>query len=166
MIIVNQLVLIFFKLVNFGVIIGLAWYLFKRYGLPDVHHSLQEQRAYLENLAMMHRDLQQEQQMIEQQIHDDRKEQDVLKEHLMRWLARVDENNKKLLLQREERKKKLQELVVAQQKQIMQHRMLATVLPQALVEAHRAMETAAKDESVQYKMFDTAVSIMHRNEDE
>lgn len=166
MIIANQIVLIFFKLVNFGVIIGLGWYLFKRYGLPDVKYNLQEQRAYLENLATMHRDLKQEQQMIEQQIVLDRQEQDVLKAHLMRWLARVDEENKKLMHQKEERKRKLQDLVIAQQKQIMQHRIFAAVMPQALLEAHDAMEVVAKDESVQHKMFDAAIAIMHRNEDQ
>ncbi len=166
MIAVNYFVLVFFKLLNFGVIIGLAWYLFKRYGLPTVQQGLIEYRAYFEGLATTHRSLQEEELMIEQQIIKDRKEQDLLKERLMRWLANVDDQNKKLIIEREERKKKIQELTSIQQKQITQHRIFSTIMPQALMEAYRTVRMAAKDESVHYKIFDRAISIMRRHEDQ
>lgn len=163
MIAVNHIVLVLFKFINFGVLAGLAWYLFKRYGLPIIRQNLIDYRGYFQELGSTHYHLKQEQRLIEQQIINDRKEQDLLKERLMRWRAHIDDQNKQLLIAREERKKKLKELVAVQQKQIMQHRIFATIMSQALQDARKTLQTAAQDESVQYKIFDTAVSIMRRD---
>lgn len=162
----NHLVLIFFKLLNFGIIIVLAGYLFKRYGLPTVQQGIREYRAYFEGLAYTHRSLKEEELMVEQQIIKDRTEQDFLKERLMRWRAHVNDQNKKLIIEREKRKKILQNIIAVQQKQIMQHRLFSTMMPQVLMEAYRTLKTEAADESVQYKIFDKALSTMHRNEEQ
>ncbi len=166
MLTVNHFVLIFFKLFNFGIIIALAGYLFKRYGLPMIEQGIREYRTYLEGLAYTHRSLKEEEIMVEQQIINDRKEQDFLKERLMRWRASVNDQNKQLIVEREERKKMLHTIIAVQQKQIMHQRLFTTMMPQVLMEAYRTLKTEAVDESVQYKIFDQALSTMHRNEEQ
>ncbi len=162
MIAVNQIVLIIFRLINFGVLIGLAGFLYKRYGLPIIQEGLAQYRAYFEGLFLTHRRLKKEQQLIENTIINDRKEQDILKERLMCWLASVEDQNKLLILEKEKRKKMLKDRMILQQKKIAEHRLFNTVLSQALIEARQTLAQRSKNEAVQTKMFDSIVSMMRK----
>lgn len=160
MTIIDHIVLILFRLINFGVLIGVISYLFKRYGLPEIRQQLAAYWAYFEGLANTHHLLKKEQQMIDRSIIQNQKEQDILKERLMRWRAYVDERNNALMREKEERAKKLKEQILEQQKQIDQHRMFKKIMPQAVAQARSIWQQKAKNEAEQHKIFDTIMAIM------
>lgn len=156
----EQIVLIFFRIINLGVLIGLFFYLYKRYGLPVIKQNYDTYRSYFQTLLHTHYDLLRQERRVEKKIENDAKEQDALKERLMRWLASVDDQNKLLSIDREERKKKLKEQMMMQKKTITQNRILEIVTSDALAQARTTLELYAKDETFQIKMFDKMRSMM------
>lgn len=156
----EQIVLFVFRLINFGVLVGVASYLFKRYGLPILKQNLGHYRSYFDGMINTHRRLKQEQRLIEKQMISDSKEQDILKERLMRWLANVDDQNKRMRAKRTERKKRLKEEVALQQKQILQNHIFDMIMSEAVEEARKTLVIRAKSEKVQQAMFDKAAALM------
>jgi hypothetical protein len=153
-------VLIVFRIINFAVIIGIIGYLFKKYGLPEIREQLKAYWDYFEGLANTHRLLKKEQQMIDRTIVQNQKEQDVLKERLMRWRAHVDQQNNQLILEKDERAKKLRAIMVEQQRQINQHRIFKKIMSPAIAQARATWQEQAKDKSVQHKVIATIIASM------
>lgn len=157
MIATDTMILIVFRCINFGVLIGIAWYCFNYYGLPSIRQALAEYYTYFEDLLNAHYNLQREQRIVEQAITDNRKEQDKLKERLMRWKASVEAHNKQLFVQKEERKKKLKEHLLEQQKRINQHRIFKIALSQSLAESRNVLIKMVDNKNVQHKIFDSII---------
>jgi hypothetical protein len=162
MTVIDQVVLIVFRGINFGVLIGIMGYLFKRYGLPTIREQLAAYWAYFQDLANTHRLLKKEQQLVEQSIIAHQKEQDILKERLMRWRARIDELNNQLNIEKEERIAVLKERLLKQQKQIDHHRMFQQIVPLAIAQARNDLEQEARSETMQKKIFDEIMPIMRK----
>lgn len=61
-----------FKLINFGIVIGLVVYVYRRYAAPSLAQSMFEQHKKTQSLEHTIDDLQDEQRQIEQDIADDK----------------------------------------------------------------------------------------------
>ena len=85
----EQIVIVLFKLLNFGVLIGLIIYGYKVYLLPAMKKKWGELREMFEALRRSHRHLQKEKRGVEKFIVQDRQWQDDLQEKVLHWQSLV-----------------------------------------------------------------------------
>ncbi len=160
MIFAEQVTIVFFRLINFGVLIGLGWYLAKKHLLPIIRQQLAAYVAYFNGLRKTHRMLKQEQRVIAYAIDEDCKEQAELKERVMSWKAQVHEHNEQLYQEREQRRQVLQKSISLQVKQVAQYRLYKAVMPEAMQEARRQLTQQFAQEGAQQRVLRSIITMM------
>lgn len=93
-----------FKLLNFVVLLGVIFYVFRKYLLPGLKKELADYVAYLDGLRRSLQMLQNDVYVTQKAIESDIVTQEQLKEYVKRWHAAVAEQRAVLIREREERK--------------------------------------------------------------
>lgn len=158
----ENIILIIFRLLNFAVLMGLAWYLGKRYGWPALRAARDAYYLYFHNLSRSHTQLLKEHEYLLDQKEQDRQESTRLKERLMRWRAAVDERDNVVARERLQRIEKAKERILLQQKTVAQSQLYAQVIPQAIKQARISLAGQAKTDSAQERMFQKIMTVLHK----
>ena len=158
----ENIVLIVFRLINFGVLLFLFWYGARRYMMPTVMKNMQAVRTYLEGLLQTHNRLKGEKALVERRIELDRKEQDFLKERLMRWKASVEDYNEKTLRNKESRKKEFEKMLLEKYKAMQHRRIYHKIMNETIDHARRVLQKKAEQESVQKEIIGNAFKLMQK----
>lgn len=158
MLLFENLILIIFKLLNFGIIIGLIVYGFKKYAAPALKQAWDEYVTQFAQLSNTHDQRMDEHDGIVQQIAQDEAEYARLKERLMRWRASIDEKKMQDETQRAEQIEAAKERIALQQKTITQSQLQAQIMPAALKQARERLAQELHAQEKQQRMFEKIVT--------
>ncbi len=130
----SQTILIFFRLANFGVLIGIFWYLWKRFGRQIVQSAYNAQIDYLDTLSRTHTVLRKEHNNIKKTIRFEDEDRAMLKERLFTWRQAVDKEHYAMATALDDRKKKLDIRLKEQIARVSEYRLYQSVKGDALAE--------------------------------
>jgi type II secretory pathway component PulJ len=131
----EHIIRIGFRFINFAALLGLIWFLFKKYMLPYIKTQMHAQDSQETQLRAMHTLLKKDMRAVEQAIVRDQEEQEYLKERIVLWKKQVDAKFARLKSHRDLRIVLLQKRLAAQIKQIQQNQLNEHVLPNAIKQA-------------------------------
>ncbi len=126
---------IIFRLINFGALIALSVYLFKRYALPSFKLKIHEKQARLDDLNAQHTLLARDDRLLERALIDDRKHQEYLTQRVMAWKAKIARDRERFIQERQKRSELLQKRTALQDEYVQKNRLRELILPAALEQA-------------------------------
>lgn len=85
----NTIISIIFRLINFGALIGLAWYIFSKKMLENIRTKIKEKKMEIDNLKMNKQNLYVKQQVIRQEINNQNIYAQQIVTKLKRWRTQV-----------------------------------------------------------------------------
>ena len=139
MVLTEQMVIIFFKLLNFIVLLGLLLYISMVYVLPALKKQLVSYREYLEGLNLSHRALQKDTRLVKKGMSDDEQQQEQLKELVKQWQSAVNKQRNAIVHERDERKKILEKSFAEHRKQMALYRTYKQVMPDSIEQARQKL---------------------------
>jgi hypothetical protein len=155
MVLDKQLILIIFKLINFGVLIGLGYVLWRKYARSYLMAEFNKKYAYQDGLQQTHTRLQQEKKHIAKIYQGDQQEREQLKERLSSWRDALEHER----ISREQYKREQQELlkkrVAEQLAAIEQHHLLNQLYKEAMGDARIKLEKHFSDKNAQKEFMTT-----------
>lgn len=157
--IISHFIIVFFKLVNFGIILFLGAYLFKRYVVPSIRAQMQADTHMFASLQKSYHMLMRHYQLLDKEIEDDRYVQADLKQKIMRWRAHLKQKERELEDERVRRTKRLAHLVARQEKEISTQLLYQQILPTAVNQARDQLEKEFAQESAQEQYLNR---VMHK----
>lgn len=136
----KQIILIVFKLLNFAVLIGLFWWLWRRYGRSYMLEELNEQIQRQDGLQRTHTVLQQEKKLIAHSYHTEQQEREQLKERLSSWRDALERTRSEREQWRRERQEQLKERIAKQLHTVEQYQLYHQLYAQAIQDARMKLE--------------------------
>lgn len=158
LLLVENLILVFFKLLNFGIIIGLIGYAIHKYAVPMLRESRDAAIAFFQQLTNKHDQRLKEYEGVLNQIAQDEAEYARLKERLMRWRADIDEKKAREHAEQSGRIEAARKRIEIQQQTIMENRLYARIMPQAIKHARQQMSKEFGSKEKQQQMFEKIIS--------
>lgn len=134
-----RIIAIVFRLINFGIVIGIFAYVFKAKLLDLIKSQINEEHKHADSLEKRAHQLKAEKQQVEDGIKQDAVSCAQLKDKVDAWRAAAQAELVALDEQKKHRIGQLQERAQAQAQQIEQHRAQKTIAPQALVHAKKQL---------------------------
>ncbi len=161
---VEQIVLVLFRIINFLVIIGLAIYAFKKYLLPTIREQIKAKDATIQGLQKTHRMYVRQNRTLDQGIHNDLLEQARLKEQLMRWRAGID-NERKLLEEKcEARISSIEKRLKDQSKRVEMYLVARSIYPLTFKKTRILLQKEFSETSNQDKFMEKVFSFMRSDQ--
>ncbi len=130
----DQTILIFFRLLNFAVLIAIMAYLWKRYGRSYVVGAYEQEHAHLEGLARTHTVLRQEERLLKKGFGADDQERALLKERLFAWRETVQKEEDAQALEKEHRIALIEKRLREQLKRVDEYRVYRELKREAIDE--------------------------------
>src|ERR1700721_2110958 len=88
----NVYVALFFRILNFGVLIAIGWYFFKRYALHSAREAMNQEKAALHNLEQQETVLVEQQRFLLKAIEYDKTERELLLSKIVYWQTSVKQH--------------------------------------------------------------------------
>ncbi len=149
---VDQSVIIFFRLLNFAVIVGIMGYLWKRFGRSYVVTAYEKEQKYLEGLTRTHTILRQEERLVKKGIKADNAVRSTLKERLFVWREIIQKEQDALEVEKEHRTRMLAERLQKQVRRVNEYRLYCQIQKEAIDEVRTRLNkqyaSAQKQEQV------------------
>ncbi len=158
----EQIVIVLFRLLNFGVLIGLIFYGYKAYLLPEMKKKWEELKEMFAGMRRSHRHLQKEKRGVENFIVQDRQWQAALQEKVLRWQSLVGDRREQLLKERARRKRILDKQMEEQQNQVALYRAYKQVAPDALKEAREALKKKFDSGNAQQQFMNAVITALRK----
>ena len=143
---VERIIVVVFRLFNFGVLFGLFGYLFKKYAFGIITQQMADKKAAVRDLRKQQRSLTRQKQEIERATQEQEQECVTLRQKIGQWKTTVEdtlaarEQNKKLRIQ------ELQERMTQRIQYVQAARAQAQVLPRAIEQAVVTLQKQFTDE--------------------
>lgn len=142
----NEFVAIIFRLINFAITIGAAFYLFKRYGLSLILDKIKDRQKKIEALEIQLKKIEDDR-ILHEQLSERQK---MNYEHLHKQLAVWnDQFNQELTAHEYEKKilkQKLEAKIATQNNFVQEQYVKEAIMPQALKQAREIIEKKATTE--------------------
>ncbi len=135
MIAVENIVGIVFRVINFGVLIGLAVYFFKKHALPIIKQQIADKQAFIVSLHNQEQMLEQEKEEVTKRIIEDEQQWMHLKDTFDQWRTTVSQVYAEHEKERQQRIRTLQDRAENRMQQVTSMRLSVRVFPQALEQA-------------------------------
>ena len=159
----NELIIIiFFRLLNFAVLLGLAFYLCGVYLFPTLKEQLAKCKEYLAGLRRAHLSLKKDERMLKKEIVTDREWQSELKEKLLQWRSVVHDQRKQLKQDRDARKQILQQRMEEHKHRVGLYRLYKVVTPEAIIDARKLLEKKFASDDLQKRFVQTVIADMRK----
>ncbi len=155
-----QIILIFFRLLNFAVLIGIFWYLWYRFGKPYLQAEYDVQIGHLDTLSRTHTVLRKEHSYIKKLIRAEDEDRAVLKERLFVWREAVGKEHEAMEVALDERRKKLDSSLKEQIARVSEYRMYTTVRGEALQELKQKLTKQFATEQSQERFISSLLKRM------
>lgn len=155
----DMALIIFFRLVNFAVLIGIMIYLWRRFGSSFVMAEFKKGHAYLASLTQTYTLLKKEDRSIKKKYKDDELERSELKERLFAWRDAIQKEQQKLDAQKKERVHALQERMKEQLHRVQEYRLYRQIQNEAVSEVRDRLSTQYSSSDAQKQLIE---SIMKR----
>ncbi len=136
---VDQSILIFFRLLNFAVIVGIMRYLWKRFGRSYAVTAYEKELEYFEGLTHTHTVLLQEERLIKKGVKADNAERFALKERLFVWREAVQKEQDALGVEKEQRTRMLAERMQEQVRRVSEYRLYHQIQKEAIDEVRNRL---------------------------
>ncbi len=143
-------------------LIGLAAYIVKTYGLPIMQEQWKAVQVYFKGLRSSHRSLTKEKRVIQNAIVSDREWQRSLREKVQLWQERVRSQRETMIAEREHRKQLLQVRMKEQGQQIELYRMYKQVAPEAINDARSQLEKKFAHDDAQRLFIESVITALHK----
>lgn len=153
-------IVITFRFINLGVIIGLILFVFKKYMLSSIKAKMYAQKALFASLQKSFHMLTRKYQLLDREINQEQQLQFELKEKIMRWRARVEEEHDQLVAQRAERNQLLAAQMKEQVKRVQEQILFKKLLPDVIEQAHKQLEQQFANEKEQEKYITSTLARM------
>lgn len=131
---VDQAVIIFFRLLNFAVLIGIMVYLWRKYGRLYVVAEYEKWQNYLTSLTQTYTLLHQEDRSIKRGYKNDEQERSELRERLFAWRDAVQKEESSLADEKEKRVHELGERMKEQAIRVQECRLYRQIQKEAVSE--------------------------------
>ncbi len=156
---VDQSILIFFRFLNFAVVIGIMGYLWKRFGRSYVVTAYEKEQGYFESLTRTHTVLRQEERLIKNGIKTDNTERSTLKERLFAWREGVQKEQDILEVEKENRTRILAERLRDQVRRVSEYQLYRQIQKEAIDEIRTRLHKQYASTQMQEQVIE---SIMKR----
>lgn len=150
----NQIVLIFFRLLNFAVLLGIFYFMWRRFGRQAVQDAFDQEEENLNALSRTHIMLRKENDYIKKAVRAEHEERTVLKERLFMWRDAVSKRHQAMERTLDERRKKLDARLSEQVERVGEFRLLKAVQDDVLLQAKKGFEDQYSSEETQQKMLE------------
>lgn len=124
--------IVFFKLLNFAVLVGIFLYVWHRYVKDRVISEFEKARAYLASLSREVVLLQRETKKLAKKYNQDELERDALKERLHLWQAAIQAEQHELSKRKAEQLRQLEITTQEQLQRVHQYRLYCAVQKEAI----------------------------------
>ena len=151
----DQIVVIFFRFLNFGVIVGIMGYLWKRFGRSYVVTAYEKEQEYVAGLTRSHAVLRQEKSLIQKGIKDDDAERSVLKERLFAWREVIQKEYNALEIEKENRTRILAERLQKQVRRVSEYRLYRHIQKEAVDEVRNRLCKQYASDQMQKRVIET-----------
>jgi len=140
MLIHEELLAVIFRLVNFGVLVFISVYLFKRYVLPFVNDQMKNELAEDMAIKDRHKEIRQQEKAVAAFAQEQDKACRMLKEKVHRWRRVQDDYVHRRAQERERRIRYLNDRVARQELEFAQQKVMKEALPQAVANARQSLQ--------------------------
>lgn len=131
---------ILFTLINFGIIIALAYYVYIKYGKNLLIEHMRSQEEAKRILELEEQALKEEQGRLKHLIQEERRQSIVLLEKVARWRKVQDQEQMNDQKEQHEIAKALEKKVHMQAQSYAQQQLTIQVLPQIITKVHKELE--------------------------
>lgn len=131
----SHIISIAFRLINFGALIGLALYFFKKSGKSALMHILTEKKGYFGGLQEQKRALDYQKEQITQEAAQQDLLIALLKERVIQWRQRVAQEQEMFEHYKSLQLEIMQERIQKRKERIAQQKLYAYVMPRAIKQA-------------------------------
>lgn len=159
--IAKQALVIFFELINFGVLIALMYYVWRRYGRSYMAKQFKVIQGYREGLHRTHTVLQQEKRLIKKQYMEENEEREYLKEQLFSWKDEIEKERHELEKEKELRQRMLKNRIERQIAQVEQHQLYSQLSQEAIQDARMELEQQYASKQAQEQFINDILQEMH-----
>ena len=136
----EELLAIIFRLVNFGILIFLCVYAFRRYLLPMLKDQMRQEQEEQNNRQERHKEIRKQEKILTTFSDDQEKLCVLLQERVHRWQQVEDDLMHKRELEKEKRIVFLKERVVSQELEFARQQMLHAIIPKAIESAQDELQ--------------------------
>ena len=138
---------IFFKLLNFGILIGLGVYVFKRYLLPSIGQEIAENQEALQQLQRNNEQLKEDQKKVEARLDEQAALCLSLGSKIERWKLAHDNHLRRQQESCQQLRQKIEKKVAVQEQNLAREMLNKKVLPGAIVQAQELLQKTYESES-------------------
>ena len=150
----NQTILIFFRLLNFAVLIAIMAYLWKRYGRSYVVDAYEQEHAHLEGLTRTHTVLRKEERLLKKGYGADDQERALLKERLFAWREAIQKEQDAQVHEKEQRIVLIEKRVHDQLKRVDEYRIYRGLKREAIDEVRGRLSKQYNSEQAQNQVME------------
>ena len=161
---VDMLIIVFFRLLNFAVLIGIIVYLWHQYGREFVLAEFEKGKAYLVSLVNSSSLLRKVDKSIKKGYKDDEKERLELKERLLVWRDVMEKDKQDLELQKEERVAIVQERMKEQVRRVQEYRLYRQIQKEAIDEVRDTLQKQYDGSDAQNKVIQNIMKRLDAHE--
>ena len=136
----EELLSVIFRLVNFGILVFMCVYLFKRYVLPSIKEQMKSEEEEAQAIKSRHKELRMQEKTVTAFAQEQEKTCCMLKEKVHRWRRVQDDYVLRRAQERERRVRYLNDRVAHQELEFAQQRVLQKALPRAVMHARIALQ--------------------------
>ncbi|EKD48639.1 MAG: hypothetical protein ACD_64C00213G0004 [uncultured bacterium] len=129
---VDQMILIFFRLFNFAVVLGIFVHVWRRYGRTYIMAEYEKWHEYLIGLQQAYVRLHEEDTAVRNEYADDEQERSALKERLFAWRDAVQKQEQSLADEKEARENALNKRIKAQVHRVQEYRLYHQIQKEAI----------------------------------
>lgn len=154
----EELLAIIFRLVNFGILIFLCVYAFRRYLLPVLKDQMHQEQEEQSNIKERHKEIRKQKRILTTFSDDQEKLCVFLQEKVRQWRRVEDDLMRKRELEKDKRILFLKERVVSQELEFARQQMLHTIAPKAIESAQDELQKKFNTSDVQ-RVYEHAIIV-------
>lgn len=153
----ETITVVFFKLFNFAVLIGIFLYVWRRYGSSLLLAEFEKAKAYVVSLVNDSRLLQQKDKTLCMQYDQQEAERAELKERLFAWKKSIEKERKILHERKQDRIKNVQARMKEQIHRVQENRLYRIVQKEAIEQVRATLKKQYESSDAQNKFINTIV---------
>jgi hypothetical protein len=140
----NLLVNIFFRLLNFSIILALGIYLFKKYVYPTALEEIAEKESFIRGLSQQNSVLQERAHVLDNHISYQQQFCAQMRDKLLRWQEKVHMQEQAKLQQRKRYQEIKEEYIAQRHKRLQAQALYKVAMHQALAKARTMLDEEYK----------------------
>ena len=140
----EELLSIIFRLANFGILVFICVYLFKRYILPTIKDQMYREQEEQHTIKDRHKEIRKQEKIVAAFAYDQEKLCRILQERVNRWRRVQEDHGEKREQEKERRMRFLQDRVMRQEQGFEQQQMLRSIVPRAINTVEHTLQETFK----------------------